>query len=81
MITIKTIENPEYKNCCEIPSSCGRAYVIKQNAKHINDEKSPLASRRSRRDASTNSEREIRDEFEEMIAITLQMYNESLFDE
>ena len=77
MITIKTIENPEFKNCCEIHATCGTAYVIKQNAKHIDVETEPLSSRRTRRNATANNESLFRDEFEEMIAFTSQMYHES----
>lgn len=77
MITIKTIENPEFKNCCEIHADCGKAYVIKQNAKHINAETNLPSLRSARREASVNDETFFRDEFEEMIAITHQMYDES----
>ena len=77
MITIKTIENPEFKNCCEIDSICGTAYKIKQNAKHINVEKNSLSSKRTRQDANVNNESLFRDEFEEIIALTHQMYDES----
>lgn len=77
MITVKTIENPEFKNCCEIHSNCGKAYVIKQNAKHINFEANSPSSRHTRRNANANNERSFRDEFEEMIALTHKMYDES----
>jgi hypothetical protein len=77
MITVKTIENPEFKNCCEIHSNCGKAYVIKQNAKHINVEVNSPSSSRTRREVNTNNEIFFHDEFEEMIAITHQMYDES----
>ena len=77
MITIKTIENPEFKNCCEIDSNCGTAYRIKQNAKRIISENKSPSSSHTRRNADANSDRLFRDEFEEMIALTHQMYDKN----
>ena len=31
MLSVKTIENPKFKNCCLISSECGKMYLIKQN--------------------------------------------------
>ena len=37
MFTVRTIDNPKFKNCCLISSECGTAYVIKQNLRESNE--------------------------------------------